>query len=65
MTILSTRKIQFQSEEMPPLFIETQKLLSYDKRALGVFYQNIENLRNKRLTREEALSIYEEGIVFV
>jgi hypothetical protein len=50
---------------MASLFIETDKLLRYDERALGVFYQVIENLRNKRLAKEEVLSIYEQGIVFV
>jgi len=50
---------------MPPLFLETRKLLRYDKRALGVFYYGIEKLRKSRLTREEVLSIYEEGILVV
>jgi len=50
---------------MPHVFLETQELRRYDERALGVLYSSIAHLRKKRLTRQEVLSIYEEGIAVV
>jgi hypothetical protein len=50
---------------MSHIFVETQSLRRYDERALGVLYRCIAYLRKKRLTRQEVLSIYEEGIEVV
>ena len=50
---------------MPHVFLETRLLHRYDPRALDVLYHGIQQLRKKRLTRQEVLSIYEEGIAIV
>lgn len=50
---------------MPHVFLETRLLHRYDARALDVLYQGIQQLRTKRLTREEVLSIYKRGIAIV
>jgi hypothetical protein len=50
---------------MPHVFLETRTLHLYDARALNVLYNGIQQLRKKRLTREEVLSIYDEGIAIV
>jgi hypothetical protein len=50
---------------MPHVFLETRLLHRYDARALDVLYQGIQQLRKKRLTRQEVLGIYEEGISIV
>ena len=50
---------------MAHVFLETRQLHRYDARALDVLYQGIQQLRKKRLTREEVLNIYDEGIAIV
>jgi hypothetical protein len=50
---------------MPHVFLETQLLHRYDKRALDVLYSGIQHLRRRRLTRQEVFSIYNEGIAIV
>lgn len=50
---------------MPHVFLETRLLHRYDARALDVLYQGIQQLRKKRLTREEVLNIYKDGIAIV
>ena len=47
---------------MPRVHLDTRQLRRYDERALGVLYRSIEILRNKPLTRQEVLDIYEEGL---
>jgi hypothetical protein len=50
---------------MPHVFLEPRLLHRYDERALGVLYHGIEQLRNRRLTRQDVLSIYKEGIAIM
>jgi hypothetical protein len=50
---------------MPHIFLEPRTLHRYDERALDVLFQGIQRLRKKRLTREEVLTIYEEGLTIV
>ena len=50
---------------MPHVFLETRLLHQYDARALDVLYRNIQQLREKRLTRQEVVDIYEEGIAIM
>jgi hypothetical protein len=50
---------------MSHVFLETRSLHRYDARALDVLYQGIQQLRKKRLTREEILSIYNGEIAIV
>ena len=47
---------------MPHVFLETRTLHHYDAGALNVLYHGIQQLRKKRLTRQEVLNIYDEGI---
>jgi hypothetical protein len=50
---------------MPHVFLEPRKLRRYDERALGVLYRGIEDLRKKRLTREEVFGIYAGGVIVI
>ena len=50
---------------MPHVFLETRLLHQYNARALDVLYRNIQQLREKRLTRQEVVNIYEEGIAIM
>jgi hypothetical protein len=50
---------------MPRVLLETRLLHRYDPRALDVLYQDIQQLRKKRLTRQEVFDIYNEGIKIV
>ncbi|UCF98972.1 MAG: hypothetical protein JSV89_05390 [Spirochaetaceae bacterium] len=50
---------------MSHALLDTQKLRRYDERALDVLYRSIEELREKRLTRHEVFSIYNEGVRIV
>ncbi len=50
---------------MTQVLLETRLLHRYDPRALDILYQGIQQLRKKRLTRQEVFDIYNAGITIV